>query len=127
MCPETGLRQPGDRICDSTVLSDGGTGFRFELELNGQPVPAFVIRHEGIAHAYLNRCAHKLVELDWLEGQFFDESQKYLICASHGALYDPASGTCIQGPCRGGKLVSLAVHERDGGVWLAESSENMLK
>jgi len=121
------MRQAGDRLCDSSVLANGGTGFRFELMLEGRPVPAFVIRHNGVAHAFLNRCAHKLVELDWLEGQFFDESQKHLICASHGALYDPVTGDCIQGPCRGGKLVSLAVRERDGGVWLAESSEIMLK
>lgn len=124
---EFSLRQAGDRLCDSTVLIDGGTGFRFELEVEGRSVPAFAIRHNGIAHAFLNRCAHKLVELDWLEGQFFDDSRQHLICATHGALYDPATGACIQGPCRGGKLVSLAVHERDGGVWLAERSAIMLK
>jgi nitrite reductase/ring-hydroxylating ferredoxin subunit len=121
------VRQPGDRLCDSSVLVDGGTGFRFELEIDGRREPAFAIRHDGVARAYLNRCAHKLVELDWLEGQFFDESRHHLICATHGALYDPATGACLQGPCKGGRLVSLIVDERDGGVWLAESGRIMLK
>ena len=27
---------------------------------------------DGVVRAYLNRCAHVPVELDWVEGEFFD-------------------------------------------------------
>lgn len=117
---------PGARLCDSTALVDGGPGVRFTVWYQGRAEPAFAIRHARMAHAYLNRCAHKLVELDWDPGQFFDAERRYLICATHGALYEPASGACVAGPCRGAALVPLPVEERDGAVWLAGASGAIL-
>jgi nitrite reductase/ring-hydroxylating ferredoxin subunit len=32
---------------------------------HGKDEPAFVIRHRGHPHAYLNRCAHVPMEMDW--------------------------------------------------------------
>jgi len=104
-------------ICGSSDLVDGGHGVRFEAV--GEP--AFVIRHQGRAHAYLNRCAHVPTELDWKEGEFFDASGLYLICATHGALYDPASGDCLGGRCNGKGLEPVPVVERENGIfWIRE-------
>ncbi|MEK7712156.1 MAG: Rieske 2Fe-2S domain-containing protein [Pseudomonadota bacterium] len=89
--------------------------------------PAFVIRHAGHAVAYLNRCAHKWVELDWQEGEFFDADRRHLVCATHGALYDPASGSCVGGPCRGAMPTAITVSEADGAVWLAGTQSAMVK
>ena len=61
----------------------------------------------------LNRCAHVPMELDWAEGQFFESSGLYLMCATHGAIYAPDTGKCVGGPCRGGRLRALQVDERD--------------
>lgn len=124
--PEVVLR-PGTRLCASGALVEGGPGMRFRVERHGRLEPAFAVRHAGRVRAYLNRCAHKLVELDWEEGQFFDLERRYLVCATHGALYEPASGACVAGPCRGGRLIAVPVHERDGAVWLADASGAMLK
>lgn len=110
---------PGENVCASTQLQDGGTGVRFLVAHNGSLFPAFAVRHAGRPVAYLNRCAHKLVELDWQEGEFFDAEKRYLVCATHGALYDPASGICVGGPCRGARLTPVPLHEIDGAVWLA--------
>jgi nitrite reductase/ring-hydroxylating ferredoxin subunit len=41
-----------------------------------------------------------------------------LICSTHGALYDPATGDCRGGPCRGAGLEPVAVEEIDGQVVL---------
>jgi nitrite reductase/ring-hydroxylating ferredoxin subunit len=107
-------------VCASSELAEGGDGVRFELEWEGEPAPApaFVIRHGGRVYAYLNRCAHIAMELDWKQGKFFDADREYLICSTHGALYAPESGACRGGPCRGAKLVGLNVFEADGGVYL---------
>ena len=35
------------------------------------------------------------------------------ICATHGAMYSPDSGYCVQGPCRGGRLEAVPVVEGD--------------
>jgi nitrite reductase/ring-hydroxylating ferredoxin subunit len=58
------------RLCDSSQLVDGGRGVRFDLpdpdRLGaGGTAPAFVVRHAGRVFAYLNRCGHVSVELDW--------------------------------------------------------------
>ncbi len=112
----------GERVvvCPSAVLVDGGDGVRFEVRRGGAPHPAFAIRTEGRVHAYLNRCAHLGVELDWQPGRFFDADGMVLICSTHGALYDPATGGCLGGPCRGAGLVPVPVDEIDGEVVLRE-------
>lgn len=109
-------------ICASDALVDGGDGVRFEIERGSFKDPAFVVRFEGRVHAYLNRCAHVPVELDWQEGRFFDSEQMVLVCSTHGAIYDPATGACIGGPCRGGRLMPVAVEEVDGMVKLAAAT-----
>jgi len=111
------VAEPARLICRSDALADSGRGVRFEVEYFGEPAPAFAIRYRGRVHAYLNRCAHVAMELDWQEGVFFDSAGYDLLCSTHGATYDAASGHCIGGPCNGSPLVKLLVEERDGMVY----------
>ena len=104
-------------ICESAALVDSGRGVRFEVEYFGASAPAFVVRKNGKAHGYLNRCAHVAMELDWQEGVFFDFEGRDLLCSTHGATYDAATGRCIGGPCNGSPLVKLRLEERDGLVY----------
>ncbi len=101
-------------------MGEGGTGVRFDLNLDDKPRAAFVIRFDGVVHAYVNCCPHMGTELDWQPGQFFDESGLYLICATHGAVFAPDSGYCGGGPCRGQTLLRLPVVELGGGIFLSE-------
>jgi nitrite reductase/ring-hydroxylating ferredoxin subunit len=107
-------------ICEAAGLHEGGTGTLFELVYEGRTVPAFAVRYDGKVRAYLNRCAHVAMELDWRPGEFFDQSGLYLMCATHGAMYAPESGQCLGGPCRGGALIPLATEESDGNIYLIE-------
>lgn len=107
-------------ICASEALQEGALGVRFEVRRGGESLPAFAIRHRGRVRAYLNRCGHIPVELDWQPGAFFDHSRLYLLCSTHGALYDPATGTCVGGRCNGRGLAPLAVEERSGGIFVME-------
>lgn len=105
-------------LCDAAALSDGGTGLRFDLIAGGSAATGFVIRHRGRVRGYVNRCAHVAMELDWQPGEFFDFDREFLVCATHGALYDPSSGACAGGACAGrGGLQRLDVFERDGRVY----------
>jgi nitrite reductase/ring-hydroxylating ferredoxin subunit len=108
-------------ICAASDLEEGGVGVRFEVKRGAQTVQAFAIRWHGRVHAFLNRCGHIPVELDWQPGEFFDFSRLYLICATHGALYDPATGACRGGRCEGRGLDAVAVVERDGNIYCEES------
>jgi nitrite reductase/ring-hydroxylating ferredoxin subunit len=105
-------------LCDSQSLADGGRGVRFTVFYRGEPVPAFAVRHRGNAHAYLNRCAHVAMELDWQPGDFFEPDAEFLMCATHGALYDPATGACMGGACSGhGGLRRIDLVERSEQVY----------
>jgi nitrite reductase/ring-hydroxylating ferredoxin subunit len=107
-------------LCSSSALVDGGHAYGFDVVYAGQVARAFAIRFGGRPHAYLNRCTHVPMEMDYQEGQFFDDSGNWLLCSTHGAAYAPDSGACVGGPCRGG-LVKIALSESGGMVrWHTE-------
>jgi nitrite reductase/ring-hydroxylating ferredoxin subunit len=102
-------------LCNSGDLKNSGLAVSFDVTYGGQACRAFVVRHEGVAHAYLNRCAHVAMEMDWQPDRFFDDTGRWLLCSTHGAVYEPSTGACRGGPCRGG-LVKIEVVEQDGVV-----------
>ncbi len=68
-------------------------------------------------HAYLNRCTHVAMELDWQPDRFLTLGAGCCV-PSHGAEYAPDTGACVGGLCRGG-LVSIELNEAAGVVyWL---------
>lgn len=102
-------------LCNSRDLTDGGVAVPFDVNYAGQTCRAFAIRYRGLPHAYLNRCAHVAMEMDWQPDRFFDDTGRWLLCATHGAVYEPDTGACKGGPCRGG-LVKIELTEFDGVV-----------
>ena len=102
-------------LCNSADLVDGGLAVPFDVVYAGQTCRAFAIRYQGLPHAYLNRCTHVAMEMDYQPDRFFDDTGHWLLCATHGAAYLPHTGQCAGGPCRGG-LVKIALSERDGVV-----------
>jgi nitrite reductase/ring-hydroxylating ferredoxin subunit len=100
-------------IFNSDDLQDAGKGLRFAMPNLGEFASGFVVRFHGKPYAYVNQCAHVSVELDWNEGEFFNTQKDYLICATHGAHYQPDTGFCVMGPCKGKRLKALALTEQD--------------
>jgi len=105
--------QPTCIIFDSEELVNEAKGLRFSLPMLGDFATGFVVRYEGKPYAYVNQCAHVPVELDWNEGEFFTTQKDYLICATHGAHYQPDTGYCVMGPCKGKQLKSIPVNEEN--------------
>src|SRR5215510_1153148 len=99
-------------LCNAADLVEGGRAVPFDVVHAGQTCRAFAVRFEGAVHAYLNRCSHVAMELDFQPDRFFDDSGQWLLCATHGAVYQPDTGECAGGPCRGG-LVKIAMSEYD--------------
>ncbi len=102
-------------LCNSADLQDGGVAVPFDVTYGGQTCRAFAIRFEGRVHAYLNRCNHIAMEMDYQPNRFFDDTGQWLLCATHGAAYKPDSGECGGGPCRGG-LIKITLSEAVGVV-----------
>lgn len=103
-------------LCPSDALLNSGLAVPFDVVYEGLTCTAFAIRFEGEVHAYLNRCAHIPMEMDYQPNKFFDNSGKWLLCATHGAVYSPSSGQCVEGPCKG-RLIKIEVSEIDSKVY----------
>jgi len=105
-------------VCASDALVEGGLGVKLPAAEGAGRATVFFVRYRGLVYGYVNRCAHQGVELDW-ENSFFTRAGDLLMCARHGATYQPDTGLCVGGPCRNGRLAPLQVQERDGAVyWL---------
>ncbi|MEY4694581.1 MAG: hypothetical protein RLZZ95_1030 [Pseudomonadota bacterium] len=102
-------------LCPSTDLKDSGLAVPFDVMYAGQTCRAFAVRFEGQVQAYLNRCTHVAMEMDYQPDRFFDTEGRWLMCATHGATYAPDTGECVGGPCRGG-LVKITLSESQGMV-----------
>ena len=57
-----------------------------------------MINFEGRYRAYVNRCAHAGTPLDWWPNEFFTDDGRLLVCATHGALFEPETGSCAGQP-----------------------------
>jgi nitrite reductase/ring-hydroxylating ferredoxin subunit len=110
------LNDSTDRICGREELVDGGLAKRFTIHRQGKEVACFAVAFDGAAYAFENCCPHRGTELDWQPGEVFDPEGLYLVCATHGALFEPDSGRCVAGPCKGAELAKVPLTLRDGYV-----------
>ena len=102
-------------LCNSADLVNSGEAVPFYVVYCDQTCRAFAVRYRDQVHAYLNRCAHVSMEMDYQSNRFFDSTGHWLMCATHGATYQPQTGHCRSGPCRGG-LIKIKLSENDGLV-----------
>lgn len=108
---------PPVRLCASSDLAEKGRAYVFDVLQWREPMRAFVLRFDGRVVGYLNRCLHVPSEMDWQPGEFLDSRKEYILCATHGAAYEPLSGRCVAGPCGRGLLTTLRIEERGGSVY----------
>jgi nitrite reductase/ring-hydroxylating ferredoxin subunit len=89
---------------------------KFLLQCDGEEIEAFLLNYGGEYHAYVNRCRHVPMSLDWVENRFFTEDGRFVQCATHGAYYRPESGECVAGPPCGKTLVRVPLRVEDGTI-----------
>ncbi|HYT54725.1 MAG TPA: Rieske (2Fe-2S) protein [Verrucomicrobiae bacterium] len=94
-----------------------GTSKKFTLRRGSREFEALLVNYQGNLFAYVNRCPHTGITLDWVNNQFFSVDGRYLMCATHGAVFEPPSGECIWGPCVGLALQSVPLEIADGQVY----------
>ena len=117
MSPDADTLLPREPLCDARALEERGRAFGWDVMEHGRPQRAFVLRIDGQPRAYLNRCLHVPVEMDWSPGECLDSERRYILCSIHGAAYDPTHGQCVGGPCGRGRLTALDVREEAGQVY----------
>ena len=84
-----------------------GQSKKFTLRRGQRDLEALIVNYEGDHFAYINRCPHTGITLDWVNNQFFSSDNRYLMCATHGAVFEPPSGECVWGPCFGLSLQNV--------------------
>jgi nitrite reductase/ring-hydroxylating ferredoxin subunit len=91
-----------------------GTVRKFWLICQKYRLDGLLINDRGHFYAYVNRCRHMPTPLDFVRDEFISDDGRFLRCYTHGALYEFATGLCVDGPCKGEALYRLPVTvERD--------------
>jgi nitrite reductase/ring-hydroxylating ferredoxin subunit len=90
----------------------------FALGDGAWPLRIILVRVGEGVHGFVNRCPHAGHPLNLRPDDFLTPDGGQLICRSHGALFDPATGACIAGPCPGAQLERVAVEVVAGRVRL---------
>jgi nitrite reductase/ring-hydroxylating ferredoxin subunit len=88
----------------------------FRIGEGDWPFKGFVVRQGDDIFAYQNYCVHVGHPLNWQPDRFLTEDGQHIICSSHGATYEIASGLCVAGPCRGKSLRRVEVRVDDGRI-----------
>lgn len=115
-----GAPAQGTELCPLVDIADPGSkGFEFGEE--AQHFAMFVIRKEGEIFAYRNSCPHAGHPLDFPPDRFLTLDGKSIKCASHGALFEPKTGTCTDGPCEGRALLAIPVYLKAGIIHIGEA------
>jgi nitrite reductase/ring-hydroxylating ferredoxin subunit len=109
-------------VCDDASLAEGRTA-KFRIGSGNPPREGFVIRYQGRLHAYRNECRHVPMTMDWVENRFLSRDGCWIQCATHGALYEIASGVCVAGPPAGKTLLRLAVEVTAGSIVVSVPDE----
>jgi nitrite reductase/ring-hydroxylating ferredoxin subunit len=94
-----------------------GTARGFDPERSGQDT-VFLLRRPAGIRAYLNRCPHQGVALEYRKDRFLSADGERVICFARGAHFDADSGVCIQGPCLGQSLEPVRCQVENGRIWL---------
>jgi nitrite reductase/ring-hydroxylating ferredoxin subunit len=106
----------GSRAVAKIGELESGKVKKFWLICHKYRIDGFLVNDHGQFHAYVNRCRHMPTPLDFIRDQFVSEDGRYLMCYTHGALYEFATGTCISGPCKGEALYRLPVRLEAGEI-----------
>jgi len=106
----------GGRVIARVEEMQPGSVKKFWLICRKYRIDGFLVNYRGDFRAYVNRCRHMTTPLDFVRYQFFTEDGRHLICMTHGALYDPMPGECVDGPCKGLSLYPLPVLVEGGEV-----------
>jgi nitrite reductase/ring-hydroxylating ferredoxin subunit len=105
-------------VCRLSELEGGARAFI--IGAGDWPLRGFAVRVGEAVRGYVNRCPHAGHPLNLLPHRFLTPDGTLIVCSSHGALFEKATGYCVAGPCAGRALTSVALEVRSGFVMLAD-------
>lgn len=106
-------------LCRSDELPEGEYR-ELHYTVAGQARYLVATRVAGQPQAWYNRCPHAGQPLNWAPGQFLTDENNHLVCAAHGAVFEPHNGQCVAGPCLRSVLTRCPIIEEDGRIFAAD-------
>lgn len=100
------------RLCRLEEIEDG-EGKGFVLGEGTDRLEIFVVREGDRIYGYVNSCPHVGTPLEFQPDRFMNADGSYILCHTHGALFEIETGYCSAGPCAGQNLarVEVAIHD----------------
>ncbi len=96
-------------------IAEGGAR-NFVLQLRAGRFHGFVVRQGDAVHGYVDRCPHAGLPLAQHLDAYMTPDGAHVACSWHGALFDPATGLCLGGPCLGARLTPWPVAAINGQI-----------
>lgn len=109
-------------LCRLDDIPDGGAK-GFSLPEAEGPGEIFLVRAQGRVYGYVNCCPHIGTPLEFLPDRFLTRDGSQILCSTHGARFEIATGRCVAGPCRGQFLRPLRLKVEEGMVLLSHATQ----
>lgn len=87
---------PGTEVAPLVTLGEGATALTVETAKGRFPL--IVVRRGRAVHGFVNACPHQYLPLDYRGGAILSADGARLMCSSHGAAFDAATGEGVEGP-----------------------------
>lgn len=107
------------RVLCALADLEGAGAREITLAKNGAPYSITVVRDAAGVRAFENSCPHARLPLNGGGMSFFDVGRTVLVCVNHGAHFDPVTGVCVRGPCKGERLRAFPVTSDGESVLIA--------
>ncbi|WP_108661399.1 Rieske (2Fe-2S) protein [Acuticoccus kandeliae] len=109
---------PGTPVCAAEAVT---TTKSLLVESERGAFPILLVRAGGRLAAYLNACPHQYLPLDYRAPNLLSADGTRLLCSSHGAAFDAATGEGVDGFGLGCALDRVPVTiDADGMVRIAD-------
>lgn len=104
-----------DVLCTVDDIADGEAR-EFSYRSGSEIHDIFIQRKGDKIFAFVNICPHAGTPLNMDEGVFMERTGAYLMCHTHGALFQLEDGLCVAGPCNGERLQSVELKVENGNI-----------
>jgi nitrite reductase/ring-hydroxylating ferredoxin subunit len=105
-------------LCPLAEVTEAGK--EVIVEIQGRRSYLMLFRQGDAVLGYHNVCPHQGRNLNYAPDQFLFDPQGRLVCPHHGAVFEVASGKCVQGPCQGSGLRKVTLHIEGEQIILAD-------
>jgi naringenin degradation protein FdeD len=109
-------------VCRLTDIDEHGAR-AFTIGTGDWPLRGFVVRAGAEVRGYVNHCPHAGHPLNLRPHRFLTADSTLIVCSSHGALFEKATGFCLAGPCAGRYLCAVPLKVESGFVMLADGAD----